>query len=116
MVAQEAIHSLENSKTKGMLIKLDLAKAYDRVNWEYLQKILKAFGFDEIWISWVITMITTPVLSILLNESPTEAFSATRGLKQGVPLSPFLFILAAEGLGRLIKAKVYSEQYKGLRL
>jgi len=51
VVAQEAIHSLKNSKTKGMLIKLDLAKAYDRINWGYLQKILKAFSFDERWIS-----------------------------------------------------------------
>jgi len=70
-VAQEAIHSLKNSKTKGMLIKLDLARAYDRLNWGYLQKMLKAFGFDEICISWVMSMITTPVLSILLNRSLT---------------------------------------------
>jgi len=62
------------------------------------------------------SIVTIPVLSILLNGSPTEAFNATRGLRQGDPLSPFLFILTAEGLGRYIKAKVYNEQYKGLIL
>ena len=87
---------LKKTKTKGMMAKLDLAKAYDRLNWEYLQKMLKAFGFDERWISWVMSMITTPVLSILLNRSPTKAFNATRGLRQGDPLSSFLFILTTE--------------------
>lgn len=62
------------------------------------------------------SMITTPVLSALLNRSPTEAFNPSRGLKQGNPISPFLFILAADGLGRLIKAKVNRKQLKGLIL
>lgn len=115
-MAQEAIHSLKNSKTKGMLVKLDLAKAYDKKNWGYLQKILKASGFDEIWISWVMSMVTTLVLSIFLNRSPAKAFNATRGLRQGDPLSSFLFILTVEGLGRYIKSKFCSAQYTGLRL
>lgn len=62
------------------------------------------------------SMTTTLVLSVLLDGSPTEAFNASRGLKQGDPLSPFLFILATDGLGRQIKAKVNNEQHKGLRL
>jgi len=53
-------------------------------------------------------------MSILLNGSPSEAFTPSRGLRQGDPLSPFLFILAAEGLGKLIKAQVSKEQIKGL--
>lgn len=59
IVAQEAIHSLKNSRHKGMMIKLDLAKAFDKLSWEYLQKILKAYGFDDRWIEWVMSMITT---------------------------------------------------------
>lgn len=61
-------------------------------------------------------MITTPVMSIMLNGIPIEAFNPSRGLRQGDPLSPFLFILAVDGLGRLIKARVNSRQLKGLRL
>ena len=64
-----------------MLIKLDLAKAYDRLNWGYLQQILKACNFDNRWINYVISMITMPVMLVLLNRSPTEAFIPSRGLK-----------------------------------
>lgn len=116
VVEQEAIHSLKNSKTKGMLIKLDLAKAYDTLSWGYLQQIPKAHNFDYRWINWVTSMITTPVMSVLLNGSPIEAFNPSRGLMQGDPISPFMFTLATDGLGRLIKTKVNSEQLKGLRL
>lgn len=116
IVAQEAIHSLKNSKHKGMMIKLDLAKAYDRLSWEYLQKILKSYGFDDRWIDWVMSMITMPIMSILLNRTPIEAFNPSKGFRQGDPLSPFLFILVVDGLGRMIKARVNSGQLKRLRL
>jgi len=106
VVAQEVIYSLKISKTKGMLIKLDLAEAYDRLNLGYLQQILKAYDFDDRWINWVMSMITMPVMSVLLNGSPTEAFNPSIGLRQGNLISLFLFILAVDGLGRLIKAKV----------
>jgi len=62
------------------------------------------------------SMVTTPVLSIMLNGSPTEAFNATRGLRKGDPLSPFLFILVEESHKRYINLKARSEQYASLRL
>jgi len=116
IVDQETIHSLKNSRHKGMMIKLDLAKAYDRLSGEYLQKILKAYGFDGRWIEWIMSMITTPIMSIMLNKTPTKTFNPSRGLRKGDPLSPFLFIIAVDGLGRLIKARVNSGKLKGLRL
>lgn len=61
-------------------------------------------------------MVGTLVMSILLNDTLSEAFTPSRGLRQGDPLSPFLFILAAEGLGRLVKAQVSREQIKGLQI
>ena len=61
-------------------------------------------------------MVSSPVMSILLNGSPSEAFTPSRGLRQGDPLSHFLFILAADDLGRLVKAQVSKEQIKGLRI
>jgi len=99
-----------------MLIKLDLAKAFDRLCWNYLAGILKAYGFDQSWIKWILSMVSSPIMSILLNGSPSEAFTPSRGLRQGDPLSPFLFILAAEGLGSLVNDQVSREQIKGLQI
>eukprot|EP00253_Pinus_taeda_P021717 PITA_21717 len=116
VVAQEVIHTLKKKKEKGMLIKLDLSKAYDRLSWKYLETILKAFGFCDRWVNWVLSMISTPNFSILLNGVPTTTFNATRGLRQGDPLSPFLFIIAAEGLGKYFKKELRERKIQGLRL
>jgi hypothetical protein len=116
VVAQEAIHSLAKDKQKGLLIKLDLFKAYDRISWQYLIEVMHAFGFDDRWLQWVKSFIATPHFSILLNGSPSAAFNITRGLRQGDPLSPFLFIIAAEGLGRIIKAHLAERKIQGLKL
>lgn len=106
VIATETIHSMETSKEKAMFIKLDMAKAYDRVRWCFLQKILKTFGFANEWIQWVMRCVTTTSFSLLINGDHTELFGASRGLCQGDPLSPYLFILLAEVLGRLIKHNV----------
>jgi len=116
VVAQEVIHSLKGKKEKGMMIKLDLSKDYDRLNWNFLKATLRAFGFNNRWIEWIYNMIKTPSFSILLNGTPTATFNATRGLKQGDPLSPFLFIMVANGLGRYIKKEMRERKIKGLRL
>lgn len=116
VVAQEVIHSLKKTGNKGMMIKLDLAKAYDKLSWQYLQRIIEAYGFDDRWIAWIMSMISTPSMSILLNGTPTDTFKPSCSLRQGDPFSPFLFILAAYGLGRLINARVSIGEFKGLRL
>lgn len=77
---------------------------------------MRAFGFDDRWLQWLNSFISTPHFSILLNGSPTAPFNSSRDLRQGDPLSPFLFIIAAEGLGRLIKAHVAARKLQGLRL
>jgi hypothetical protein len=99
-----------------MLIKLDLSKSFDSLNWNYILNILAAFGFSEIWIQWVHSLISTTFFSILVNGSPSPTFSPTRGIHQGDPLSPFLFILMEEGLGRDIKEEVALGNWKGISL
>ena len=103
-------------KQKGMMIKLDLSKAYDRINWQYLKKVLESFGFNNRKINWIYSLITTPYFSILVNGTPTKTFNASRGIRQGDPLSQFLFILAAEGLSRYLKKERIAKKIKGLRL
>jgi len=104
IIAAKMIHSMDHSKEKAMFIMLDIAKAYDWVKWAFLFKILGAFGFAGEWIEWVKSCVTSPSFSVLINGEPTVLFGASRGLRQGGPLSPYMFILLAEGLGRFIRS------------
>ena len=79
--AQEMVHSLSSKKQAGMIMQLDIAKAYDKVNWLYIKIILIAFGFDHNWVRWVMALVTSSSFSILVNDSPLEISSPSRGLK-----------------------------------
>ena len=114
--AHEVVHSLKTKKKAVMIMQLDIAKAYDKVNWTYMKRVLSAFGFDHNWVRWVMALVTSSSFSILVNGSPSEVFSPSRGLRQGDPLFPFLFILMMEALGRSIKQAKAVGKIKGLLL
>jgi hypothetical protein len=116
ILAHEVIHSLKSTKTPGMLIKLDLSKDFDKASWQYLRAILDSFGFDQHWVNWILNLTSSAFFSILVNGVPSQPFSPSRGIRQGDPLSPFLFVLMAEGLGCYIKSTVTEGSLKGLPL
>ena len=96
---------MATSKEKAMVIKLDLTKAYDWVSWNILGHVLLALGFDMEWVDWILNCVTSPSFSVIINGEPTDLFLASRGLQQGDPISPYLFIIMAEGLGRFTNSQ-----------
>ena len=107
-IAQELLHTLDNKK-KGrvgyMAIKLDLEKAYDRLEWNFVHRVLEAFHFPLKLTKIIMSCITTTSISILVNGSALQPFEPSRGIRQGDPLSPYIFVLCMKYLGHLIEQK-----------
>ncbi|KAL0439803.1 UNVERIFIED_CONTAM: Retrovirus-related Pol polyprotein from type-2 retrotransposable element R2DM [Sesamum latifolium] len=84
-------------------LKVDLRKAYDTVEWDFLRAVLILFGFPEQFIGWIVECVTTPSFSVCLNGSPHGYFKGARGLRQGDPMSPYLVVLVMEVLSLLLR-------------
>jgi hypothetical protein len=104
IMAHELFHTMKYKRGGGglMALKLDMEKAFDSMEWFFLLKILALLGFHPTWINWIGQCITTSSFSILLDGSPYGNFKPTWGIRQGDPLSLFMFILGSEILSRLI--------------
>ncbi|KAG7543761.1 Ribonuclease H-like superfamily [Arabidopsis thaliana x Arabidopsis arenosa] len=118
VLVQEAVHSMRRKKgRKGwMLLKLDLEKAYDRIRWDFLEDTLTAARFPEKWVSWIMSCVTGPSMSLLWNGEKSDSFKPLRGLRQGDPLSPYLLVLCLERLCHLIDYSVCSGEWKPISL
>eukprot|EP00253_Pinus_taeda_P010718 PITA_10718 len=94
--AQEALHSIWSKHLKSIILKIDLSKAFDRVSWLYIKMLLIHLGLPHHFITWIMACITTPTFSVLINGSASHFFHCERGLRQGCPLSPLLFLIVME--------------------
>jgi hypothetical protein len=106
LVAFETLHHMQHQKTGrmgSMALKLDMSKAYDRVEWKYLKRVLEQMGFHSKWVTLMMECISTVSYSILVNGEPHGYIKPSRGLLQGDPLSPYLFLLCAEGFHSLLQ-------------
>lgn len=114
--AQELLHTIQFKKLKGMIMKVDLSKAFDRVSWLYIRMMLTHLGFPYTFTKWIMCCITNVTYSILINGSASPFFHAERGLRQGCPLSPLLFLLIMDGLRRLIGEEHRQGQIAGIKI
>ncbi|KAI8550987.1 hypothetical protein RHMOL_Rhmol06G0149600 [Rhododendron molle] len=118
IITQEVLHTLRGKKGRkgGMIFKIDLEKAYDKVSWKFLFDTLTFFNFNASWISIIMSCVTSVKTSILWNGEPLPEFAPGRGLRQGDPLSPYLFVLCMERLSILINSKRVEGSWKGIKV
>jgi hypothetical protein len=99
-----------------MEIKLDMENDFDRVEHDFLFKVMKKFGFSQDFISWMGTCIASPWIAPLLNGRPTPFFKASRGLRQGCPLSPLLYVIMEETLNRMLEWESTNGSIPGIKI
>ena len=115
-ITQEVLHTIQTKNRCALILKLDLTKAFDLVNWTFLRLILLQIGVPLVGVNWILVCMSSSNFALLVNGSPTRFFTATRGIRQGCPLSPLLFILVIEGLSLLIKDAQSNGKIRGIKI
>ncbi|VFQ76036.1 unnamed protein product [Cuscuta campestris] len=109
LLVEEMVHKIDTKVRGGnIIVKIDMAKAFDNLEWQYLQGVLNKLGFSTHAQNLLMANLKSTFLSILINGSPKGYFQMKRGVKQGDPLSPLLFIIAGEGLSRALNLSMKS--------
>ena len=116
LVANETVEECRLKKKRLVIVKVDYEKAYDSINWDFLYYMLNRMGFCDRWIGWIQECLGSSSVSVLVNGSPTKEFVPTRGLRQGDPMAPFLFLIVAEGLAGLVRQAIKKNLYSGIKV
>lgn len=119
LITHEVLQFLKTSKAEKrctMVVKTDMSKAYDRLEWKFISQVLQRLGFHSIWINWIMECITTVSYSYLINDNVYGMVQPYRGIRQGDPLSLYIFILCGEVLSGLCKAAENQGTLEGIRV
>jgi hypothetical protein len=114
VILHETIHELHRKKQSGLILKLDFEKAYDKVNWSFLQQVLRMKGFSNKWCQWIDSIVKGGSVCVKVNDEMGHYFQTKKGLRQGDPLSPILFNLIADMLAVLIERSKELSFFDGL--
>ncbi|GKU98551.1 hypothetical protein SLEP1_g11543 [Rubroshorea leprosula] len=116
IIANEVIEEAKRKKKNSFLLKVDFEKAYDKVGWDFIDYMLLRMWFTAKWRKWMKECLQSSTVSILINGSPKRQFLVSKGIRQGDPLSPFLFLIVTEGLNGLMLSAMDKNLYKGVRI
>jgi hypothetical protein len=97
-------------------MKLDLKKAFDSIDWDFLRLVLLSVGFGEQFTNWIMSCVTSANFAVLINGEASRFFKSERGLRQGCPLSPYLFILVMEALSLLLSKGCSEHRFTGIKV
>jgi hypothetical protein len=118
LIAYELSHYLMNKRNGNKsfaAVKADMSKAYDRVEWGFLEAMMLKLGFSRRWVKLIMNRVTIVRYQIKINGDFTQQFTPTRGLRQGDPLSPYLFVICADGLSALLMDAEANGKISGVR-
>ncbi|KAF5797593.1 putative RNA-directed DNA polymerase [Helianthus annuus] len=116
LIISETIAWAKKNKQGLFIFKVDFEKAYDSINWKFLFFLMECMAFPEKWICWIKGCLSSGTGSILVNGSPTEEFRYKRGLRQGDPMSPFIFIMAMEIISLFMNRVMNAGLYEGIKI
>lgn len=116
LVVNEVVDLAKRSKRECLIFKVDFEKAYDSVDWGFLEYMMRRVGLCDKWVRWMKACVFGGKMSILVNGCPTEEISVQKGLKQGDPLAAFLFLLVAEGFSGLMTNAVNRNLFHGFEI
>lgn len=119
IIAFNALHTMitrQKDRKGSMTLKLDMGKTYDMVEWDFLEAMIRQMRFNEQWISLIMICTRTVSYAVLINGKLSRTFKPTRWIRQGDSISPYLFLMCAEGLSGLLSRAECEGQIKGIKL